>query len=62
MSLRSLLSVALLPLAACATGGGQAAPAGDEVIVVVENNFRPMRDITIRLISPTGARNMLGSA
>lgn len=62
MRLRSLLSVALLPLAACATGGGQATPAGDEVTVEVENNFRPMRDITIRLISPTGARQLLGSA
>jgi hypothetical protein len=62
MTLRSLLSVALLPLAACATGGGQATPAGDEVIVEVQNNFRPMRDATVRIISPTGARQLLGSA
>jgi hypothetical protein len=62
LTLRSLLSVALLPLAACATGGGQATPAGDEVTVEVENNYRPMRDATVRLITPTGARQLLGSA
>jgi hypothetical protein len=60
--LRMLMLVALLPLAACATGGGQATPSGDEFVVEVENNIRPFRDVTVRIVTPTGLRQLLGSA
>ncbi len=59
---RVLMLVALLPLAACATGGVQATPSGDEFVVQVENNIRPFRDVTVRIVTPTGLRQLLGSA
>lgn len=60
--LRVLMLVALPLLAACAAGGGQATPSGDEVVVQVENNIRPYRDVTVRIVTPTGLRQLLGSA
>lgn len=63
--LRTLLLVALLPLgAACASGGGGgASPAGeaDEVFFTVENRIIPRVEITVRLLTPTGGRVLLGS-
>ncbi|MGD2155010.1 MAG: hypothetical protein PVG79_17225, partial [Gemmatimonadales bacterium] len=63
--LRTLLLVALLPLgAACASGGGGgASPAGeaDEVFFTVENRINPRVEITVRLLTPTGGRVLLGS-
>ncbi|UCC73532.1 MAG: hypothetical protein JSV86_02930 [Gemmatimonadota bacterium] len=60
--LRALLPVALLPLAACATGGSEATPSAEEVVVQVENNIRPYRDVTVRILTPSGLRQLLGSA
>ncbi|MGD2217275.1 MAG: hypothetical protein PVJ64_10970 [Gemmatimonadales bacterium] len=57
---RALLPVALLSLAACATGSGDVSPS-EEVTVTVENNLHPRTTLTVRIITPTGLSQLLGS-
>ncbi len=55
------LLVAALLVAACATSGGRREPRPTLVRVIVQNNLRPAGEVTIRLISSTGERRVLGS-
>jgi hypothetical protein len=60
----TLLLVALLPLVACSSSsGGGASPAGaaDEVSITVENRINPRVELTVRLITPSAQRLVLGS-
>ena len=62
----ALLPVALLPLAACASGGGGGASPEEggtsaSVTVTVENRINPRTDVTVRMLTPTGQRVVLGS-
>jgi hypothetical protein len=54
------LPVALLLLAACAAGSRRARPPHEDVLVTVENDLVVRSEVTLRLVSSTGARTLLG--
>lgn len=57
-----VVPVALLLCAACAAGAGRGRGAqSPEVIFQVHNDLNPPRALTVRLISQTGTRALLGS-
>jgi hypothetical protein len=55
-----LLPVALLLLAACAAGSRRARPPHEDVLVTVANDLVFRSEVTVRLVSSTGARTLLG--
>ncbi|MEJ2216249.1 MAG: hypothetical protein P8099_06500 [Gemmatimonadota bacterium] len=59
---RTLGPVALLLLAACATGrkAGNRHPGQDIVLVEVHNDLTPPADLTVRMISGNGITTVLG--
>jgi outer membrane biogenesis lipoprotein LolB len=53
--------VALLLLTACASGTRSRRVTGDEVSVEVQNDLLPRTAVTVRVISSSGARRLIGA-
>ena len=62
LRIRLLLPVATLLLAAaCAAGSSSRQVRGESVTVIVTNNLRPQSEVTVRLTSSQGVRQVLGT-
>ncbi len=56
-----LAPVALLLCAACAAGARPSRVQSPEVTIQIVNDLNPPRQVTVRLLSQTGQRSLLGS-
>lgn len=61
LPVRLLLLTATLLLAACVAAGRSRQAVEDQVSIRIENNLRPESEVTVRLISTSGTRRVLGS-